>query len=93
MPWGETQLLVLGLMRRTDSMLYADLTDAKYALSVTDIHLIYLSVAWMNAHREKGAQPLSAPRLFEDTGSKVVVTDEDREQAEALLRSWSTMPD
>lgn len=91
MRWGEVQALVMGLMKQTDSHLYADLTDARYALSVADVHLIYLTVSWMNAHREKGSKALEAPRLYEDERSQIQVTDDDRALAERLLQEMTSI--
>lgn len=93
MRWGEVQALVLGLMRQTDSHLYADLTSARYALSVADVHLIYLAVSWLNAHRGKGEKALEAPRLYQDDSDEIAITDEDRERAEQLLREMTAMSD
>lgn len=93
MRWGEVQGLVLGLMRQTDSHLYADLTDARYALSVADVHLIYLAVSWLNAHREKGTKALDAPRLYKDERDTITVTDDDRAHAEQLLMEMTAIPD
>lgn len=93
MRWGEVQTLVLGLMRQTDSHLYAELSRARYVLSVADVHLIYLAVGWMNAHREKGSKPIEPPELYMTDDGEITVTDDDRAHAERLLLEMTAMPD
>ena len=91
--WGEARDLILGLMRETASHLFADIARMKHAMSVADVHLIHLAVGWFNGHREKGADPIAAPDLYEKAVDAMQVTDDDRKVAAALLSTFSTIPD
>ena len=89
--WGEVRLLVMGLMKQTDSHLYADLTNARFALSLTDMHLIYLAVGWVNSQRRKGAEAIQPPELYNKPTEEepLEVTDTDMEIARSLLTGFA----
>lgn len=80
-------------MRETGSHLFMDLARMKVALTAADIHLIHLAVGWFNGHRGKGADPIKPPEIYEKPASEVTVTDEDRDTAEQLLQSLTTLSD
>lgn len=91
--WGEAHDLILGLMHETASHLFADLARMKHAMSMADVHLIHLAVGWFNGHRGKGAEPMSAPEIYEKAVESVTVTDDDRQFADQLLMSMTAMPE
>lgn len=63
----------------------------RMAMSATDIYLIHLAVGWFNGHREKGAEQISPPRIYESAEPEVTVTDEDREHAARMLERMSAI--
>lgn len=80
-------------MRETSTQLFADLARMKQAMSMADVHLIHLAVGWFNGHRAKGAEPLTAPEIYEKAVDAVTVTEDDRATAEQLLMTFTAMPD